>query len=97
MLPLSVRVPLPVLTRLAPLMEPEKVAAAVWFTVRVWPEAMTMLPPLAPPPLKEPIVSLVEILRTAPLAFASVTVPASARADPPLMDKVPALIVVPPV
>ena len=56
------------------------------------------LPPAAPPPAKEPIVSFVPLRsRVAPATLASVTAEVSAMAVPPATCTVPALIVVAPV
>ena len=94
----SVRVPVPFFANPPePLIMPAKVAAELWLAVRVWPEAMLMSPPLAPPPLRLPMISLCATWRMAPAAFVRATEPLSEIADPLETVKFPALIVVVPV
>src|SRR6185436_10383145 len=62
------------------------------------PAPSVTLPPAAPPPANEPIVSFVPLRSSvAPATFASVTAEVSAMAAPPATCNVPALIVVAPV
>ena len=96
--PLSVSVPKPVFVKFpAPWSDPPKVFEFASATVRVCPLAIDTLPPVAPPPCREAIVSLEFTLKATPAVLAKVTVPVSAMAAPPLMDSVPALMVVTPV
>ena len=81
----------------APWSDPLKVVVLASATVRVCPLAIVTLPPAAPPPCREAIVSLVLTLKATPEVFARVTVPVSVMAAPPLIVSVPALIVVAPV
>ena len=96
--PASVSVPTPDLVKLPdPLTDPLKVLVLASAIVRVWPVPIDTLPPVDPPPCREPMVSLALILKVAPAVFAKLTVPVSAIALPPLIASVPALIVVVPV
>ena len=56
-----------------------------------------MFPPVLPPPVTDPIVSLLARFSVAPLVFARTRAEASGRADPPEAVSVPALMVVVPV
>ena len=64
--------------------------------VRKREEAMVMLPPVAPAPEREPMVSFAVTLRTTPAVLARMTAELSAIEDPPVSSRVPALMVVDP-
>ena len=66
-------------------------------TVRVWLAAIFTVPPVPPPPWSVPMVSLALTLKFTPAVFARMTVPLSVIAFPPLMVRLPALMVVEPV
>ena len=66
-------------------------------SVRVWPEAREMLPPDAPPPEREPTVSLEAMWRLAPAVSKSVSESLSESAEPLVTVRLPAWIVVAPV
>ena len=94
----SVSVLVPALLKLP---VPETTPAKVWFapcvTVRV-PALTFTVPPVAPPPDRVPIVSVLPLTSSVtPTAFASVTAPASARTPLAPNLTVPALMSVPPV
>ena len=96
--PLSVSVPTPDFVKSPdPWSEPAKVWVPASATVSVCAEAIVTLPPVEPPPWREAIVSLEFTLNPTPAVLTNVTVPVFAIALPPLMVRLPALIVVVPV
>ncbi len=66
-------------------------------TVKVWLAAIFTVPPVVPPPWSVPIVSEALTLKFTPAVLARMTVPLSVIAFPPLMVRLPALMVVVPV
>ena len=79
-----------------PLIEPAKVASEDWLAVRVWPATIEMLPPEAPPPESDPMVSEEAMWRIAPTVLDRTTGPLSAAAEPPVRVRLPALRTRPP-
>lgn len=81
-----------------PVMLPENVFVPASATVRVWLAAIETLPPVVPPPCREPMVSLVDTVSRTPAVFARLIVPESLIAVPLAWLRVnpPALTVVVP-
>ena len=99
LLPVSVNVPVPVLVSPPlPEMTPAKlVEVSAAPVVSVCPAAICTLPPLAPPPASEPMVSLSVTSRVTPAVLSSTTAPVLLIAAPFCSSSVPPLTVVAPV
>jgi len=90
-------VPDPLLTKPpAPVIRPAKVWLPVSTTVKFCPLLKSTLPPLAPPPRRDPIVSLTFTTSETPLLSESVTTPLSGIAWPLFKVSVPPVTVVDP-